>query len=50
MGARRQGAAAGARALPRHGQLEEVVAGLDVDLILSLWTVESALLLLKGPI
>ena len=50
VGARRQGGAAGARAVPRHGQLVEVVAGLDVDLILSLWTVEGALLLLKGPI
>ena len=39
VGARRQGAAAGAREVPRHGQLVEVVAGLDVDLILSLWTV-----------
>ena len=50
VGARRQGGAAGAREVPRHGQLVEVVAGLDVDLILSLWTVAGALLLLKGLI
>ena len=52
VGARRQGAAAGARAVPRHGQLVEVVAAvaLDVDLRCLLWTVEGALLLLTGPI
>ena len=35
--------------LPRHWQLEEVVAGLDVDLIL-FCNLEGALLLLKGLI
>ena len=41
VGARRQGGAAAGREVPRPGQLEEVVAAvaLDVDLILSLWTV-----------
>ena len=50
VGARRQGGAAGAREVPRPGQLAEGVAGLDVDLRCLLWTVEGALLLLKGLI
>ena len=50
VGARRQGGAAGAREVPRPGQLAEGVADLDVDLRCLLWTVEGALLLLKGLI